>query len=277
VNSVNTNVAALQALQSASVASSELESTQRRLATGLRVGSVKDNGAIWAIANRQKSSATSLTTVNQSLARAAGILDVALAAGERVSDLLVKMKGLALSALDPNIDDTSRRALLEDYESGRWEIVSTIDSADFSGLNLLKSPSSADFLSNEDGSEKMTIQGQDWNYSPWTPGPVIMLRGYSLDTITYAGYAFDEVNQSIANVSASLAKLGAYSADVQRKMSFNSKLQDAMTSGVGNLVDADLGRESAKFEAQKVMQSLAQKALSIASGATQWIANLFQR
>ena len=81
-NSVNTNVGALVALQNLNATNGELAKTQNRISTGLKVGSAKDNGATWAIAQNQRATSLSLNAVKDSLARGSSTIDVALAAGE---------------------------------------------------------------------------------------------------------------------------------------------------------------------------------------------------
>ena len=275
MNSINTNMPAIQGLTALNSASQEVSVAQNRIATGLKVASPKDDGAAWSIAQNMRADSTALTTVNASLQRAKSAIDVALSAGQKVADILNQMKALALAGTDTSTDSTSRTALVEQYEALRTQIVSTIDGADFDGINLLKSPTNTDFLSSSDGSQKTTIPGQNWNYSPWTPGPVIMLRGYSLDTLTYAGYALSEVDQTIPNVEQSLASLGTSSREIDSSITSNLKLQASLDTGVSNLVDADMGEESAKLQAAQSKQQLAAKALAIANAAPQWILRLF--
>ena len=91
-NSVNTNVGALIALQNLNATNAALESVRNRVSTGLKVASAKDNGAIWAIAQNQRAASGSLNAVKESLQRGQSTVDVALAAGQGVSDLLLQMK-----------------------------------------------------------------------------------------------------------------------------------------------------------------------------------------
>ena len=91
-NSVNTNVGAMVALQNLNATNQELTQTQQRISTGLKVASAKDNGATWAIAQGQRATSMSLNAVKDSLARGSSTIDVALAGGESVSDLLTQMK-----------------------------------------------------------------------------------------------------------------------------------------------------------------------------------------
>src|SRR2546425_7070311 len=113
--SVNTNVGAMVALQNLSVTQQDLFVTQDRINTGLKVASAKDNGAVWAIAQNQRATSQSLNAVKDSLQRGQSTVDVALSAGETVSDLLLQMKSKALAASDSTLDSNSRTALNDDF------------------------------------------------------------------------------------------------------------------------------------------------------------------
>src|SRR5207247_2243398 len=97
-NSVNTNVGAMVALQNLNSTNTQLMTTQNRINTGLKVASAKDNGAIWAIAQNQRATSSSLNSVKDSLQRGQSTVDVAMSAGATVSDLLSQMKEKALAA-----------------------------------------------------------------------------------------------------------------------------------------------------------------------------------
>src|SRR5580698_6190280 len=73
--SVNTNVGAMVALQNLSTTQSELQTTQNRINTGLKVASAKDNAAIWAIAQNQRATSQSLDAVKDSLQRGQSTVD----------------------------------------------------------------------------------------------------------------------------------------------------------------------------------------------------------
>src|SRR4051812_16295684 len=158
-NSVNTNVGAMVALQNLNSTNRELSDTQNRINTGLRVASAKDNGAIWAIAQNQRATSQSLNAVKESLQRGQSTVDVALAAGESVSDLLLQMKEKALAASDTTLDTNSRVALNDDFVSLRDQISKAVNNADFNGANMLKgvSPTDINALANGDGTATITV------------------------------------------------------------------------------------------------------------------------
>ena len=105
--SVNTNVGAMIALQNLSKTQADLMVTQNRVNTGLKVASAKDNAATWAIAQNQRATSNSLNSVIESLQRGQSTVDVALSAGNSVSDLLLQMKEKALAASDSTLDTNS--------------------------------------------------------------------------------------------------------------------------------------------------------------------------
>ena len=124
--SVNTNAGAMMALQNLNKTNMDLTQVQNRINTGLEVASAKDNGGIYAIAQRMRSQVAGYGVVQNSLDLATSVTDVALAAGEAISDLLVEMKEKALAASDASLDASSRTALNEDFKALRDQILSLI-------------------------------------------------------------------------------------------------------------------------------------------------------
>jgi len=274
LNSVNTNVGAMIALQNLSRTNSELGTVQNRINTGMKVSSAKDNGAIWAIAQGQRAEIGALNAVKDSLNRGQSAVDVSLAAGESVSDLLIQLKEKALAATDTSLSTSARSALNEDFTSIRDQIATVVSNASFNGVNLLDGSATAGFkaLANVAGST-ITINDEDMSLS----GSIVTLAATeSISTSTTATAALAKVDASIANVSASLARLGTGSKSLGTHLNFVGKLQDTLEAGVGNLVDADLAKESARLQSLQTKQQLGVQALSIANSSTSILLGLFR-
>ncbi|MFN9928321.1 MAG: flagellin, partial [Phenylobacterium sp.] len=77
-NSVNTNVGAMVALQNLNATNKDLNVTQARINTGKKIASATDNGAVWAIAQNQRSTSRALDAVRESLQRGQSTVDVAI-------------------------------------------------------------------------------------------------------------------------------------------------------------------------------------------------------
>ena len=275
LNSVNTNVGAMVALQNLQITNSELNTTQNRINTGKKINSAKDNGAIWAIAQNQRAEMGALNAVKDSLQRGQSTVDVAMAAGESISELLLQMKEKALAATDETLTSASRAALAEDFDSIRDQVTSVIENAQFNGANLLDGSLTGGYkaLASADGSSTIDVAGEDMSLS----GSIVTLGAAdSIGNTTDAAASLTAVDTSIANVSASLARMGTSSKALGTHLSFVGKLQDSLEAGIGNLVDADLAKESARLTALQTKQQLGVQALSIANSSTSILLGLFR-
>jgi len=274
VMSVNTNVGAMIALQNLNATNAQLATTQNRINTGKTVANAKDNGAIWAIAQGQRAEIGALTAVKQSLDRGVAAVDVALAAGETVSDLLLQMKEKALAATDASLTTSARSALNEDFKALRDQIASVSSNAEFNGINLLETGATGfQALANAQGTSTLTVGAEVMALGSTT---VSVATTQSIDTLTKATASLTAVSNSIDAVSGALARLGTKSKALSTHITFVGKLSDALESGVGNLVDADLAKESAKLQALQTKQQLGVQALGIANQTPQLVLSLFR-
>lgn len=274
MSSVNTNVGAMVALQNLNKTSMDLASTQSRISTGLKVASAKDDGAAYAIAQSQRATVSSLDAVKDSLSRGSSVVDVSMSAGQSVSDMLSQLKDKALAASDTSLDTTSRSALKNDFDSIRDQITKTLSNATFNGINLVDGTnSSIAALANATGTSTITVAGQNLSLG----GSIVSVgTTASFSTATSASNLLTTIDDSINNVSAALAKLGTSSKALDNHASFVGKLQDSLTAGIGNLVDADMAKESAKLQALQTKQQLGIQALSIANQSTSTVLSLFR-
>ncbi len=273
-NSVNTNPGAMIALQNLNKANMELREVQNRINTGLEVSGAKDNGGIYAIAQRMRSQVAGYGVVQQSLDRGDATLDVALAGGEAISDLLIEMKEKALAAADSSLDTASRSALNEDYTALRDQINTIVSNAEFNGLNLLDGSTTAFVaLANQDGSNTITVSSEDMSLS----GSIVTIASTSsFSTATEADNIASAIGTTLDNVNQALARLGTSSKALEVHSTFVTKLSDSLEKGIGNLVDADLAKESARLQSLQVKQQLGIQALSIANSAPQSVLPFFR-
>ena len=273
--SVNTNVGAMVALQNLNKTNSQLQTTQNRINTGLAVSSAKDNGGIYAIAQNMRAEVGSLRAVTNSLDLAISSVDVALAAGEAISDLLIEMKEKALAASDSSIDSASRTALDEDFKALRDQISTIVDNAEFNGMNLINGTQTGGIsaLANAKGTNTINVVDEDMSISG---GILSFSAGTDISTQTLAGDAVSAIETALTNLNSALARLGTGSKSLEIHKTFVSKLSDTLEKGIGNLVDADLAKESARLQSLQVKQQLGIQALSIANSAPSTVLGFFR-
>jgi flagellin len=272
--SVNTNSGAMVAMQTMNQTDRDLAKTQNAISTGLKVATAKDNGAIWAIANKMKSDVGAYDRVRESTDRAASILDTGIAAGESVMELLNEMKGKALAASQAGLSASAQAALAADFAQLRDQITSIGANASFDGTNMIGgTPANAIALGDAAGGNTITVNGASLALG----GAVVTVTaGSVLTSAGAATTALGLVNASIDLLGTQLATWGAGAKRLEVHKTFIGKLQDALTNGIGSIADADLAKESAKLQALQTKSQLGIQALSIANSSSQSALSLFR-
>ena len=275
MNSVNTNQGAMIALQNLNTTNKDLGVVQNRINTGQKISSAKDNGAIWAIAQNQRAESASLNSVVSSLQRGQSVADVAMSAGTAISDILVQMKEKVLAATEAGLSTASKQALSDEYTALRDQINTIANNATFDGVNLISRPSvnssSIKAIANADATATIDIDHVDLSKSN-------AKIAATLTSLTGAVGSADvkDVEDAIQDVSSALSKLGTGAKALDTHMTNVMKLQDTLDAGVGNLVDADLAKESARLQALQTKQQLGVQALSIANQSSSTLLGLFR-
>ena len=272
--SVNTNTGAQVALQYLNATQGQLDKVQGAINSGLKVASAKDDGAIYAIAQNQRATVAGYQSVINSINNGSSAIDVALSAGQSISDLLIQMKSKALAAADSSLDTASRQALNANFTALRDQIATIVKNAVFNGFNLVDgSTTQVTALASADGTRRITTAAQNLKLS----GSVVTIKTTStISTQAKASTLIATIQSSLTNVNSALAKLSSGAAKFSIQSTFTQKLSDTLTAGIGNLVDANMAQESAKLQALQVKQQLGVQALSIANQAPQTILSLFR-
>lgn len=273
--SVQTNASAFTALQTLTRTGQQLNTTQQRINTGLAVSSTRDDSAAFGIAQGLRGELSGINAARTSLDRATSTLDVAIAGAETVSDLLLRARELAAEASDAGLGTESRGVLADEFSAIRDQIDSVTAQAVFNGINLITSGTTDSIAAlagfRADGNTTINISVTAADLSASTLG---------LDTIfstaATAATTLTEIDGAISTVDAALARFGAAFRQIETQRNFADVLSDTVETGIGNLVDADLARESANLQALQVRQQLGIQALGIANGQPQNILGLFR-
>lgn len=254
---------------------------ETRIATGLKVGSARDNGTVWAMARGMRAANESRTAAMRSIDFATGTVEVALAAATGISDVMGEMKSKLVAATDKGLDEQSWRTLMGEYIALGNEITRLVDAAEFDGKNLLEAGATdLSVLINDDPSETMTIGAEDLGDGngildvaltgtlPYADDSVVTSQPDQAMVATF--------ETSMTAVNAAVSRLGVSLKTLAVQKELLGKTMDVTEAGIGNLVDADLGRESARLAAMRVRVDLGQQSLEIANRAPAMILGFFR-
>ena len=290
--SINTNYGATIALQSLSATSKSLQTTQNRISTGLKIATAKDNGAIWAISQGLSNQANALDSVKDSLNNAKSIIDTTISSGTQLTSLLQQMKAKSLAASDAGVTDTTRTQYQAEFNKLAQTYANVIASSSFNGVNQIDSGTTkVSALGSADGKvlvgsahnklDAATVFGATGVVAVTAgtggaPDTVAAGTSWADGTGTAANTAMAKIDAALSTVTNAMSGFGVDSKALDNQMTIVSNLQDSLTNGVGNLVDADVAKESANLTALQTKQQLGIQALSIANSSSSTLLSLFR-
>lgn len=281
MSSILTNTSAMVALQTLQSVNGNLAKTQGMISTGKSIATAKDNSAIWAISKVMDSDVRGFKAISESLSLGESTVAVASAASEQVVDVLKEIKALIVSAQSENVDHTK---IQNDIDEKNAQVASIVSSAQFNGANLLATDvdgngaTSLGVLSSLDrvGTAAPTAVSITVATVDFEANVDLATNLTSITDTTTAATALGEIETFLQTAIDGAAALGASAGRIASQSEFVSKLTDAMVSGIGALVDADMEEASAKLQALQVQQQLATQSLSIANQGPQNILSLFR-
>ena len=280
-NSIITNPEAFVALRNLERTNESLSKTQQRISTGLKVSSAQDDASNFAIAQGIRGDVKALGANTQGLNNSKGIGNVALAGVTAISDLLTDVRQKLTELANGGITSAQRAIIKADFDKLMSQAMSFVDNANFNGRNLLISnATNVNTISNLNGTN-LTLSARS---STGTTGIVHLIKSLAGATIGVTGAAGDPGNaQSViiaqyknleTEINTSLGALGSEIRALNFQTDFLSTVVDSTEVGLGNIVDADLARESAELTALQVRQQLGVQVLGIANQQPQILLGL---
>ena len=270
-NSIITNPASFTALRTLNSINRNLDTVQNRVSTGLKVTGALDNASSFAIAQGIRGELKAIDAVTQGLNNSKGIGNVGIAGATGISDLLTDVRAKLTELANEGITTAQRNILQDDFNALISQASNFVQNATFNGVNLLTGTTNVNTLSNLSGGN-LTLSVQT--------NVGIQIRSIAAATLGTATNAQSVIVNEFGNVesviNAALGTLGAEVRALNLQTSFLEKIRDSADEGLGNIVDADLARESAKLTSLQVQQQLSVQTLSIANQRPQSLLGLFR-
>lgn len=285
--SILTNASAMAALSTLRSISSSMESTQNNISTGMRVSKASDNAAYWSIATTMRSDNMALSAVNDALGMGAAKVDTAYAGMEAAIDVVKEIKAKVVAASEEGVDQSKIQTEIEQLKE---QLLSVANSASFNGQNWLVGGTATETVVSGFVRTGATVEVKTTNYDAATNAlfdadtgtggllGTVYAAAFTVDGADATALAarLDEVETALSGMTTAGSTLGSLSKRIDLQSDFVAKLSDAIETGVGRLVDADMNEESTKLKALQTQQQLAIQALSIANNDSQNILSLFR-
>ena len=298
IGSLNTNAGAIVVLQSLNGATSSLQAAEKQVSTGYAVADASDNGGAFAVAQQVRSNVGALTSVNQQLGNAQGLVTTALTSLTSISNALTSAKALLVKIGDQSISDDQRDQYVTSFKSLVSQVADAVDNSTYNGQTLLGAASgpvtatSKSVINNESGATTVlsaedvstlantlagliggTFTRSAAGVDGFTAPSASAAQTAALAALQAPGGPFDTAQ---AALNDQLSQVGAESNYLNAQITLNSDKIDSLNGGLGALVDANLSKESAVLQSLQIKQQLGTQSLSVANQAPQGLLSLFK-
>ena len=275
MNSVNTNLSSMVALQSFNRTTDQLSVVQKRVSTGFRVADAKDDGGAFAVAQAVRSDVAGLTAANEQLGGTKGVLETTFAALGKISDTMVKVRETLTRLADGTINDNQRTQYEAQYTQLKTQIENFVSDATYNGRTLLSTVATAGggdiTMTRNEAGGTFTISAVDG-----ATDLVIAAAPTSAADAQTALESAGDYKTVEGQIADALNQFGSDSNYIDNQVKYTKDKADSLEGGLGALIDADLAKESAKLQALQIRQQLGTQALSISNQSPQMLLSLFR-
>ena len=278
--SIQTNISALIALTNFEKASAELDNVSKVISTGLNITSSEDDSSNFSIAQGIRGEVKSIDAVIRGINNAKGIAKVAISGATAVSNLLQDIRQKVTEGANPANTAAQQVLIQNDYASLLQQMRQFMENSEFNGVNILIE-TNVPFntivgdvndvaVLNDLQARSITLEGQrlDLSYA--------LLLQEDINTPENASQTLTVLLQEERRENNALASLGSNFRALEQQTEYLEILRDVTETGLGNIVDADMARASAKLTSSQVQKELAAQTVSVANQNPQIFLGLFE-
>jgi flagellin len=269
---INTNVKSLVAQNALAVNSRNLSKTMEQLSTGKRINSAADDAAGLAISNKMTSQVKGLNQAVRNANDGISMLQTAEGATQEVTNMLQRIRELAVQAANDTYDDGDRSAMEEEVGQLEDEITRIATNTKWNGMSILDSERTKNLQVGIENDTDSTIEIglKDMTASG------LQVSGLSLANHTSAQGVLDKVDSAIATVDSFRSDLGAkmnrlnYAADNMSNVSLNT------AASRSRIQDTDYAQATTELARSQIIQQAATAMLAQANQQPSAVLSLLQ-
>ena len=269
---VNTNTSSINAQRNLAKSSNALSDNYKKLASGNRINSAKDDAAGLQIANRMTSQINGLSQGNRNANDGIALCQTTEGALDEVTNMLQRMRTLALQSANGTNSDAERTALNDEAKELQDEIVRIGEQTSFGGtLKVLKKGTAGvdlggttvEFQVGSNANEKISVSFE--SMTSLMSGESLSNHDIKLSTASQSQSAIGKLDAMIAAVDSYRATLGATQNRLESTISNQENVIENVSDARSRIKDVDYASETAKMAQQQILQQASTAMLSQAN------------
>ena len=280
MTAINTNVKSLIAQQALTVNNRGLSKTMEQLSTGKRINSAADDAAGLSISNKMTSQIRGLNQSVRNANDAISMIQTAEGALNEVTNMLQRMRELAVQSVNGTNSQADRTSLNAEYEALDAEISRISDKTTWNGVTLLGANAIANSTAFQVGpgaSDTVIVSFEDIDTATSTMSAVASATNEGVSAVASATAAITKLDTAIANIDTYRSKLGAmvnrlnYTADNLTNVSTNT------AASRSRILDTDYAAATTELARTQILQQAATAMLAQANQSPSSVLSLLQQ
>ncbi|MEL6344826.1 MAG: flagellin [Myxococcota bacterium] len=270
---VRTNLSAMRGYHSLNRTQNHLNGTLDRISTGLRVVRAADDAAGLGVATNLSAQSVSLEQAMRNANDGISIIQTAEGASNEVSNILSRMRELAVQSASDTLADSERTYINDEFLQLSQEIDRIAQVTEFNGIQLTNNTFTS--LSAQIGIESATTSRIDIILGDLRSTVLgVATTSMSLNTATDARTAIDTIDSAIATVSSYRSGLGSVQNRLESSLSNSTTYLESLRAAESQIMDADFAKESTDLTKQQIMQQAGVASLAQAKNINQAVTSL---
>ena len=275
---INTNMASLSAQRALQSTDGSLSTSMKRLSTGLRINSAKDDSAGLAIAERMTSQVRGMTVASRNANDAISLAQTAEGSLGKVGESLQRMRELAVQSANSTNGDSDRANLNDEYKALATEVSRVLEGTKFNGKSLLNSAATDmafQIGADTDSTDRITVALRDMTAGTGMSAAITGAAA-SISTVDASLATISNLDTAIDEVTSARSNLGSVQNRFESVVANLATSQENITAARGRITDADFAVESANLSRAQVLSQAGNTMLAQANQQPQQVLSLLR-
>jgi len=277
--SINTNVASLNAQRNLNGSQSSLATSMQRLSSGLRINSAKDDAAGLAIAERMNAQVRGMNVAIRNANDGISMSQTAEGALSKVGDALQRMRELAVQARNATNSSSDKNSLDKEFKQLQSEITRVLGGTSFNGSHMLGANATAmtfQIGANTSTDDVITVTTTDMT----ADSTISAVTGTAtIDSSATAGAiatVIDDLDAAIDTINDQRADFGATQSRFEAIISNLQQGVESQSAARSRIMDADYATETANMSRAQILQQAGTAMVAQANQMPQQVLRLLQ-
>jgi flagellin len=277
---INTNIMSLNAQRNASASQMSLATSMQRLSSGLRVNSAKDDAAGLAIADRMNTQVRGMTVAIRNANDGISLAQVAEGGLAVVTDILQRMRELAVQSINSTNTSGDISALNQEYVQLGAELDRNMSSVQFNGTSLFTATADFTFQVGANAGQTVTVSATDLGVASGAISGILPSSGTATTALSLNNSAnaanLSAIDDALGAINSSRATLGAIQSRFSQTITYLQTAVENQTAARGRIMDADFAAETANLSRSQILQQAGTAMIAQANQMPQQVLQLLK-